>query len=47
MNGKEMTLTFFKLFYGVYKKLGQLFYHTYLLACLMKDATVWLKVMNI
>ena len=46
MNRKEMT-DFFQALYGVYKKLGQLFFHTYLLTCLMKDASAWLKVMNI
>ena len=47
MNGKVMTLDFLRTLYGVYKKLEQLFFHTYLLTCLKKDASVLLKVMNI
>ena len=44
MNGKMITL--FEL-YTVYIKLGQFFFHTYLLTCLKKDTSVLLKVLNI
>ena len=33
--------------YSVYKKLGQFFFHTYLLTCVNKDTSVMLKVINI
>ena len=33
--------------YSIYKKLRQLFFHADLLACLKKDASVLLKVINI
>ena len=33
--------------HGIYKKLGQLFFHTYSLTCLEKDTSVLLKVKNI
>ena len=33
--------------YSVHKKIGKLFFHTYLLTCLNKDASVRLKVINI
>ena len=33
--------------YGIYKKLGQFFFHTYSLTCLNKDTTVLLKAINI
>ena len=33
--------------YSVCKKLGQFFFHTYLLTCLKKNTSVRLKVINI
>ena len=32
--------------YSAYKKLGQFFFHNYLLTCLNKDTSVLLKVIN-
>ena len=46
MNGKMMT-DFLQAFYSVYKKLGQFFFHTYLLTYLKKDTSVLLKIINI
>lgn len=37
MNGKMMTVTFFKLYTVYINKLGQLFFLTYSLTCLNKD----------
>ena len=47
MNGKMMTVTFFKLYTVYINKLGQLFFLTYSLTCLNKDTRVLLKVINI
>ena len=38
---------FLRVLFGLYKKLGQLFFHTYSLTCLNKDAAGLLKVMRI
>ena len=35
------------LYRGIYKKLGQFFFHTYLLTCIDKDTSVLLKVINL
>ena len=47
MNGKMMTLTYFKLYTMDIKKIGQLFFHTFLLTYLNKDTLNLLKVINI
>ena len=44
MCGKKMTLTFFDFYIVYIKKLGKLFFHTYLLTYLNKDTSVLLKV---
>ena len=44
MFGKKMTRTFFDLYIVYIKKLGKLFFHTYLLTYLNKDTLVLLKV---
>ena len=48
MNGKMMTLTFFKP-YAVYKenKENSFSILTYSLTCLNKDTSVWIKIMNV
>ena len=33
--------------YSVYKKIGQFFFHTYLLTCINKGTSVLLKFINI
>ena len=38
---------FLQALHSVCKKLGQFFFHTYLLTCLKKDTSVLLKVVNI
>ena len=47
MNGKTMTLTFFKISTLYIKKLGRFFLYVYLLTWLNKDTPVLLKVANI
>ena len=42
-----ITLTFFKLHKVYIKKVGQIFFHIYLLTYLKKDTSVLLKVINI
>ena len=39
-----MSLKFFELYTMYIKKLGQFFFHAYLLTCLNKDTSVLLKV---
>ena len=38
-----MTLDILPALYNVYKKIGQLFFHTYLITCLNKDISVLIK----
>ena len=47
LNGKMMTLDFFRALYNVYRNQDDCFFHTYLLTCLNKDISVLLKFMNI
>ena len=47
MKGKTMTLTFLELSTVHVNRIGQFFFHTYLLTCLNKDTSVLLKVKNI
>ena len=46
MNGKMMT-DFLQGLYVMYKKLGQFFFHTYLITCIKKEKAVLLKAKNI
>ena len=40
------NLEILRALYSVHKKLGQFFFHIYLLTCLNKDTSVLLKVIN-
>ena len=44
MNGKMMTLAFFKLYTVHIKKCGRFFFYTHSLTCLKKDSSILLKV---
>ena len=44
---KNDNSNFLWALYGVYKNLGNFFFHTYLLTCLRKDTSVLLKAINI